>query len=126
MTLRVRFSGRIEAQANLLLSAIEETPDLTLAEVRERLITRRGELFALSTIHEFSRRHGIIFEKTAQASEQDRADVTARRAAWAALQPQLNPTTLVFLDETATTTKMARQPGRAPHGHRCRASVPPA
>ena len=116
MTLRVRFSGRIEAQANLLLSAIEETPDLTLAEVRERL-----HAAGRASIHEFSRRHAA-----AQASEQDRADVTARRAAWAALQPQLNPTTLVFLDETATTTKMARQPGRAPHGHRCRASVPPA
>jgi transposase len=51
-----RRSGRIEAQADLLLQAIEETPDVTLAELRERLITERGETFALSTIHDFYRR----------------------------------------------------------------------
>ncbi len=58
-----RRSGRIEAQADLLLSAFEETPDITLAELRERLITERGETFAISTIHEFYRRHGITFKK---------------------------------------------------------------
>jgi transposase len=52
-----RRSGRIEAQADLLLSAIEETPDITLAELRERLIAERGETFGVSTLHEFYRRH---------------------------------------------------------------------
>jgi transposase len=51
-----RRSGRIEAQADLLLRVIEETPDITLAELRERLIAERGETFALSTIHDFCRR----------------------------------------------------------------------
>jgi len=58
-----RRSGRIEAQADLLLQAIEEAPDVTLAELRERLITERGETFAISTIHHFYRRHGITFKK---------------------------------------------------------------
>jgi transposase len=58
-----RRSGRIEAQADLLLEAVRETPDITLAELRERLITERGETFALSTIHDFYRRHGITFKK---------------------------------------------------------------
>ena len=58
-----RRSGRIEAQADLLMQAIEETPDITLAELRERLNTERGESFALSTIHGFYRRHGITFKK---------------------------------------------------------------
>ena len=58
-----RRSGRIEAQAELLMRAIEETPDITLAELRERLITERGETFALSTIHDFYRRRGITFKK---------------------------------------------------------------
>jgi hypothetical protein len=31
---------------------------------------------------------------------------------------------LVFLDETATNTKMARRYGRAPRGTRCRMAVP--
>jgi transposase len=58
-----RRSGRIEAQADLLLEAVRETPDITLAELRERLIAERGETFALSTIHDFYRRHGITFKK---------------------------------------------------------------
>lgn len=58
-----RRSGRIEAQGELLMQAIEETPDITLAELRERLIAERGETFALSTIHGFYGRHGITFKK---------------------------------------------------------------
>ena len=58
-----RRSGRIEAQADLLLSAIEDTPDITLAELRERLIAERGETFAISTLHDFYRRHGVTFKK---------------------------------------------------------------
>ncbi len=58
-----RRSQRIEAQADLLLSAIEQTPDLTLAELWARLRTERGESFALSTIHAFYRRHRITFKK---------------------------------------------------------------
>ena len=56
-------SERIEAQADLLLNAIEQTPDITLEELRERLITERGETFAISTIHDFYRRHGVTFKK---------------------------------------------------------------
>ena len=41
-----RRSGRIEAQADLLMRAIEETPDITLMELREKLIAERGESFA--------------------------------------------------------------------------------
>lgn len=58
-----RRSGRIEAQANFLMAAIGETTDITLAELRERLIAERGEIFAISTIHEFFRRHGISYKK---------------------------------------------------------------
>ncbi len=48
----------------------------------------------------------------------------ADRAAWALLQPGLDPSKLVFLDETGASTKMARLRGRSPKGERCRASVP--
>jgi transposase len=58
-----RRSGRIEAQADLLMSVIEETPDITLAELRQRLIAERGETFAISTIHDFYRRHGVTVKK---------------------------------------------------------------
>ncbi len=46
------------------------------------------------------------------------------REAWFAAQPDLDPDRLVFLDETATNTKMTRRYGRAPYGERCRIAVP--
>jgi transposase len=47
-----------------------------------------------------------------------------KREAWLRDQPTWDPDTLVFLDETAASTKMARRHGRAPGGERLRASVP--
>ena len=58
-----RRSGRIEAQSDLLMSAIAEAPDITLAELRQRLIDERGATFAISTIHDFYRCHGVTFKK---------------------------------------------------------------
>ena len=40
------------------------------------------------------------------------------RAAWKASQAGLDPTRLVFIDETGTNTKMVRKYGRAPRGQR--------
>lgn len=48
----------------------------------------------------------------------------AAREDWFERQPDLDPDRLVFLDETAATTKMARRYGRAPRGQRCRIAVP--
>jgi len=47
-----------------------------------------------------------------------------RRQAWFDAQPDLDPKRLVFIDETGTSTKMARRCGRSPRGERCRAPVP--
>jgi Metallopeptidase family M81 len=47
-------------------------------------------------------------KKTAHASEQDHADVLAQRAAWRALQPEIDVDRLVFIDETGASTKTAR------------------
>lgn len=63
-------------------------------------------------------------KKTAHAAEQDRPDVALRRRVWFDAQPYLDPERLVFLDESGTSTKMARLYGRAPKGERCRAPVP--
>jgi len=50
--------------------------------------------------------------------------VRRRREAWFELQPELDPERLVFIDETGTSTKMARLRGRSPRGERCRAPIP--
>jgi len=47
-----------------------------------------------------------------------RADVAAARERWRAVQPNLAPEKLVFIDETGANTKMVRTRGRAPKGQR--------
>jgi transposase len=58
------------------------------------------------------------------ASEQERPDIAAARIAWKADQPALDPKRLVFIDETGTSTNMARLRGRAKRGHRVVGRVP--
>jgi transposase len=65
-----------------------------------------------------------VEKKTAHAAEQQQARVNALRWAWFEQQPELEPEQLVFVDETGTSTKMARRCGRAPKGERCRMPVP--
>ena len=48
----------------------------------------------------------------------------AERQAWFDAMPDLDPDTLVFLDETAAATNMTRRYGRARRGKRCRLLVP--
>src|ERR1700760_2230532 len=72
-------------------------------------------------------RKAQLQKKTLVASEQDRPDVARRRAQWLKYQPKIEPSRLVFIDETWTKTNMAplrgwapkgaRLPGKAPFGH---------
>ena len=50
--------------------------------------------------------------------------MAARRQAWRATQPELDPRRLVFIDETGASTKMARLRGRSLRGTRCLAAIP--
>ncbi len=50
--------------------------------------------------------------------------MAARRQAWRAAQPELDPRRLVFIDETGASTKMARLRGRSLRGSRCMAAIP--
>ena len=59
-----------------------------------------------------------------RAAEQDRPDVAAARIEWAQKQPELAAEHLVFIDETGTSTNMARLRGRAPRGKRLVSKVP--
>ncbi len=119
-----RRSRRIEAHAEVVLALVDETPDMTLAEIATHLEDEHGLRVSQSTVWRFFHRRGITFKKTAHASEQQRPDVLRRRRAWVDTQPDLDPEKLVFVDETGASTKMARRCGRAPRGHRCRAPVP--
>lgn len=58
-----RRSERIERHADFIFGLVETTPDVTLAEVRQRLIAERSEHFGISTIWRFFGRHRITLKK---------------------------------------------------------------
>jgi transposase len=70
------------------------------------------------------RREAQSQKKTLIAAEQDRPDVARRRAQWAKYQDRIDPSRLVFIDETWTKTNMAPLRGWAPRGERIKAKVP--
>jgi transposase len=117
-----RRSGRIEAQAALILALVKKTPDITLRS-RWRL-PRRAWASESARSGASSIGGGSRSKKTAHAAEQDRPDVLKRREAWFEGQLDLDPARLIFIDETWASTNMARRRGRAPKGERLRASIP--
>ena len=58
------------------------------------------------------------------ASERERPDVKRRRDQWRKYQDRVDPTRLVFIDETWAKTNMTRTHGWAPRGERLVAKVP--
>jgi transposase len=57
-----RRSGRIEAQAGLILQLLDEVPDATVEELR-RALGERGQWFGYGTLQRFFRRHRITRKK---------------------------------------------------------------
>lgn len=136
---RWRETGSFEAKSNKgqsrsplrkheewLLGLVKQEPDLTLEEIQRRLLAERQHKAGLGLVWRFFDRHGISFKKSIRAAEQDRPDVAAARTAWAENRPKLDPERLVFIDETGTSTNMARLRGRAPRGERLISKVPHA
>ena len=57
-------SHRIEARAETVLTLVEETPDVTLAEIAVHLENEHGLRVSQSTVWRFFHRRGITFKKT--------------------------------------------------------------
>jgi transposase len=60
----------------------------------------------------------VAKKKTLIASEQDRPDVAEQRTQWRAAQADIDPSGIVFIDETWAKTNMTRRYGRSPLGTR--------
>ena len=73
-------SGRIEALGGFILAMVEAEPDITLAELTERLEREHGERFAPSSVHRFFRRRGWSFKKSPATRASRSARTSARRA----------------------------------------------
>jgi transposase len=63
-------------------------------------------------------------KKSRRAAEQDRPELTAERAAWRQAFAAIDPSRLVFVDESGASTAMDRTHGRAPSGVRVDGPVP--
>ena len=96
-----RRSQRIEAHADFIRAQIKEQPDLTIMELREKIRERHGVGFGYGTVWRFLARHRITRKKkTGHASEQEREDVAVAREEWFEGQLDLDPSKLVFIDES--------------------------
>jgi transposase len=106
----------LERHAEQILALVAEQSDLTLEEAIAELRKRRIRT-SKSAVSRFFQRHEITFKKKSlRAAEQHRADVARARRRWIREQGMLDPARLVFIDETAVTTKMVRLWGRGPRG----------
>lgn len=109
------------AAVQRLLAIVQHKPDATLAELRDEL----GITCHIATIARVLHEHHITRKKkTLHAQERDRPEVQAQRTAFAQDLAAVEPEHLIFIDETGTTTAMARMYGRAPEGERVPATVP--
>jgi transposase len=112
----------LDAKAEARLFAlVQEQPDATLAELRDRL----GVSCSLMTIWRALQRNKISRKKkTYHASERDSPRVQKQREEFQEKLAAVDPEHLVFIDETGATTGMSRTYGRAPIGARVQASAP--
>jgi len=120
-----RRSDRVETHRGYLLGLARQTPDLTLLEIQQRVMAHCGERFSVSVLWRFFDRHELTFKtKTAHAAEQQRPDVLEARRRWFDGELDLDPTKLVFIDETGASTNLARKRGRCRRGRRLLSAIP--
>jgi len=90
-----------------------------------KLAAKHGVVVRPASLSRFLIKQGFSVKKTLLASEAGRDDVARDRQTWRTKrQPRMRQELhrLVFIDETATTTKMTRLRGRARRGQRLKAS----
>jgi transposase len=99
---------------------VQEQPDATLAELRQRL----GRTCSLTALWRTLRQLRLTRKKkTLRADQQNTPTVQAQRATFHKKVARLDPHRLIFIDETGATTAMTRTYGRAACGERVYGSV---
>jgi transposase len=119
--------GKLATHADLLIGWVKAKCCITMPELAAKLEAARGVTVHPTSLSRFLIAHGFSVKKTLLASEAGRSDVARDRQIWRDnRQPRMReePDRLVFIDETATTTKMIRLRGRALRGQRLKAWAP--
>lgn len=117
-----------DAASDWLRTHVEAEPDITMPELAEALMAEHGiaatpAMLSRHLIH----RLGFTYKKSLIATKRLRKRVRATRTEWRHCRMprmRLEPHRLVFIDETAVTTKMTRLRGRSPRGTRLEADAP--
>jgi transposase len=73
--------SKLDAHEAFILGLIEDAPDITLAEIGERLVAERGVRAAASTVWLFLDRRGITFKKRRRTPPSSSAPMSCA-AAW--------------------------------------------
>ncbi|HZD91756.1 MAG TPA: IS630 family transposase [Pseudolabrys sp.] len=139
----IRWAGRVRKTGSVRPSKIGgykpraiagEHRAWLLQRIKERDFTLRGLVAELAarglkvdyrSVWTFVHDEKLSFKKKrGGAGERDRPDVARRRAQWIKYQDRIDPSRLVFIDETWTKTNMAPLRGWAPRGERLIAKVP--
>ena len=107
-----------------LMARITAAPDLTIRALRAELEAERGLCVGYGAVWRWLAREGLSCKKSLHAAEQYRPDVARRRERWRRHQASVDPTRLVFVDETWAKANMTRTQGRAPRGQRLVAYAP--
>jgi transposase len=97
---------KLAAWRDWLMQRVGEKPDITTRELSDELV-ERGVTVSHVSVWNLLQREKQSYKKSVLASEQDRPDVARYRARWQQRQAAIDPSRLVFIDETWTKTNMA-------------------
>ena len=89
-----------------------------------RGVTRPGFEVRHNAVWHQLRRAGFSFKKTRFAAKQDRPKIARRREQWKKYQERLDPTRLVFIDETWAKTNLTPIRGWSRRGDKLLAKAP--
>jgi transposase len=95
----------------------------TLRQLTQELAAR-GIKTDVRAVWVFVHAEGLSFKKTILPAEQHRPDIAGKRARWKANQSRIDPSRLVFIDETWIKTNMAPLRGWGTRGQRLEATAP--
>ena len=103
-----------DRQMERLRRLVYKRPDATLEELRRSL----GVKISIAALHRAVRALDLTLKKSLVAAEQKRQDVADQRRRWKQAIADVDPSRLVFIDESGAKTNMTRLYGRAPRGKR--------
>jgi len=114
-------AGKLAPYMAMLIRWVEARSDISMPELAAKLEAATKMRAHPAALSRALLGAGFRYKKQLLASECGRDDVCEARRRWRLhRQPRMREQThrLVFIDETATTTKMTRLRGRARHGQR--------